>query len=647
MTEFLLNSKIFHASQQTVLAQTGDNSNFLILFFIAIVSGVVFGIIFFKKKFVKVILSLILAFSFVTFAPKKSFADQTVIITSSAEVSEDAPAELTITNNDNYAVSINSLEISNQVLPQNITWTIIFVKDKYEIKNAGKLENVCFDIAPHSSYTFSIYPNVDEIPVGELCIINFKAISTHYNATYANNEDNVSVNNDFDFSFSTFENADNTIVNREVAKIQATFACIPNTYNNIIFDNINYSVNDRLAFMRNLGFEDNFYCKLWPDQHNDTQEDTGVSISIPSYDIDKNDVTSFCFNHKKINFGTHYSEIINISVGATGGDFEWASNFDFGAETNDYANATGPHPEWENKADHKGLDIARKRLMDAYQSYYNKYIDNDLGVYKIILINGHSRGGGIANLLGRDFELKSGYKPFTYTFASPNTTTYTAKNEYKTIKNILNLDDLVCQFPGYVSGFCKYGQDFDLSVHDDFSIDSTPLFEIFNSKSGYGTYNGNSPDDVSSLLIATCDLIEDRDNSYTLNSEKSKQYYKLGSYETRDAALADVDEFKANLEKYKLNYYAKYDDVEIGLDGKWRIKFTCCAAFFMQDISNWLFIIKDDYDGPFFGYNTELINILKQALGSVSGVFHGHIWMSYNLLSKYDKLIENSDLQNI
>lgn len=636
MIETLLNTKIIHEAQQVVTVQTGDNSWYLILIFLAIISG----IIVFKKKFIKVLLSFMLVFSFVALAPARSYADTNVSITSTSEVSKDMPAELTISNNDDYAISIRSIEITNQALPQDTTWDVAFVKDSYEIKEAKKSENVSFDIAAHSSFTFTVYPNVEEIPVGELCGICFKAVSTHYNATFSNNEDKVSVNNDFDFSFSTFENSDNATVNREVAKIEAAFACIPNTYNNIIFDNINYSVDDRIAFMRNLGFEDNIYCKLWPDQHKDTQEDPGISISIPTYNVDKNDVTSFCFNHKKINFGNHYTEIINISIGATGGDFEWASNFDFGADIKNYYDATGNHPEWINKGDHKGLDVARYRLMCAYDSYYSKYIDSSPNVNKIILINGHSRGGGIANLLGRNFEDNPEYKPFTYTFASPNTTTYTANTDYETIYNVLNLDDLVCQFPAYVSGFCKYGQELDLSIYNDKASDGTLMSTIFKNKSGYGEYNGNSPEEVGDLLAASCVLIEDRASAYTLDSASSKQYSSLASYDTEADARAKVQEFITNISKYKLNYYAKVDDNDPVIEdeyGNWHIKFTCCAAFFMQDISNWLFIIKDDYDGPFFGYNAELIDILKQALGIVPGVVHGHIWMSYNLLTKYDK----------
>lgn len=73
-----------------------------------------------------------------------------------------------------------------------------------------------------------------------------------------------------------------------------------------------------------------------------------------------------------------------------------------------------------------------------------------------ILVTGHSRGGGIANLVGSkivDKATKSGalngFVPFTYTFAAPQTTTSAlAQNtSYDSIFNIVNSDDLVPTLP--------------------------------------------------------------------------------------------------------------------------------------------------------------------------------------------------------
>lgn len=217
--------------------------------------------------------------------------------------------------------------------------------DGYQFYNTQNCDNIDFDIDAHSSCNIFVSPNTENLPFGELGDISFKTVSTHYTTNFINIEDDVTAQNSFDLNFQKLKNADSTQFDREIAVLEAAFASIPNTYNNLILDGMSYPVEDRLSFMRSLGFEDNFYCKLWPYKHLDIQADPGVTVDMPDYTKDANDVTSFCLNHKKINFANHATEFINISVAGTGGDFEWASNFDIGADTADYASATGDHPE--------------------------------------------------------------------------------------------------------------------------------------------------------------------------------------------------------------------------------------------------------------------------------------------------------------
>ena len=66
---------------------------------------------------------------------------------------------------------------------------------------------------------------------------------------------------------------------------------------------------------------------------------------------------------------------------------------------------------------------------------------------KVILITGHSRGAAIANILGTFFEASDGFSSYTYTFATPNTTTDKNASSYKTIFNIKNADDLIPYLP--------------------------------------------------------------------------------------------------------------------------------------------------------------------------------------------------------
>ncbi len=248
---------------------------------------------------------------------------------------------------------------------------------------------------------------------------------------------------------------------------------------------------------------------------------------------------------------------------------------------------------------------------------------------KIILINGHSRGGGIANLLGKYFENQSqnqNIKPFTYTLAAPNVTAINLNDTDNTIFNIVNRDDLVAQFPGNVSAFYKYGTDLPMSIYEDKGASGIEMDELFESKSGYGVYNGNDPDEVESLVESSSILIQDRESAYTLVTDEAHEYTLAGSFGTLKEAEEAKTKFETKLQTYNLNYYAKFHVID-QVDGKYVIKFYCCAAFIMQDISNFVFTYKGDAKKykPSFGYNDDLIKILLEAVGIVPGVVHSHI----------------------
>lgn len=83
---------------------------------------------------------------------------------------------------------------------------------------------------------------------------------------------------------------------------------------------------------------------------------------------------------------------------------EWSSNFDVGADTSEYYNLTGSHPDWKNKENHKGFDVTMNRVLKEYNKYAESQGFNSDSIKKTILVTGHSRGGAIANLLGAYFE---------------------------------------------------------------------------------------------------------------------------------------------------------------------------------------------------------------------------------------------------
>ena len=140
---------------------------------------------------------------------------------------------------------------------------------------------------------------------------------------------------------------------------------------------------------------------------------------------------------------------------------EWSSAFDPGCG----AEAYGEHPEWTNRAHQKGLDVAANRALGFIDSFMAEH--NDPALPDCLLITGHSRGGGIANILGAHFERETSVRSYTYTFSAMNVTDDAHAADCQTVFNLFDSDDLfVNALPFGSEPFCRYGTDLTLSVSD-------------------------------------------------------------------------------------------------------------------------------------------------------------------------------------
>jgi hypothetical protein len=190
-----------------------------------------------------------------------------------------------------------------------------------------------------------------------------------------------------------------------------------------------------------------------------------IKIDGSNYDTDTDDGTEFVIGHRRVDYAGATREIIVLVVrGTNKTNAEWSSNFDVGADTDEYSAATGAvHPDWVNKSNHKGFDVAANRVLAKVNDYLSRHSLN-AGASKAIWITGHSRGAAIANLLGAHFEKDPNFLSFTYTFAAPNPTTDAGAGAYRTIFNIVNQDDTIPYLPLSNWGFRKYGVVKDISV---------------------------------------------------------------------------------------------------------------------------------------------------------------------------------------
>ena len=127
--------------------------------------------------------------------------------------------------------------------------------------------------------------------------------------------------------------------------------------------------------------------------------------------VDTDDVSEVFIGHRLISYRGEQREVIFLAVrGTNSTNAEWSSNFDIGADTSGYYQMTNEHPDWTNKENHKGFEVAASRIMKAYNQNINEMTAQgtfDTDAKRSIFITGHSRGGANENILGTKIEDKT------------------------------------------------------------------------------------------------------------------------------------------------------------------------------------------------------------------------------------------------
>lgn len=236
------------------------------------------------------------------------------------------------------------------------------------------------------------------------------------------------------------------------------------------------------------------------------------------------DISEMFLGHRKVEYDGKTKEIIVATIRGTDSTIEeWSSNFDVGANTDNYWDRDNPY--WKNKLNHKGFDVAANRLYDFLIDYINS--STEQGVQKTVFLVGHSRGAAIANIIGSELADMQTIESFVYTFATPNTTTDSNYRNYETIFNIVNDDDLVPMLPlDEPWNFHKYGHTLGTSIHDNYENkfgSSEDYTWEYLFKDDYN-YNGNLNDTIKAFKK----IANNRNDLYTFSEDKDTIYsYKL------------------------------------------------------------------------------------------------------------------------
>lgn len=344
--------------------------------------------------------------------------------------------------------------------------------------------------------------------------------------------------------------------NRQLAEMANLIATDTYSGTYVSFNTEEGDGNDRTQVIKALGFENTSYRDL------------------SGYSADADDTTGIAMGHRVIEINGAKFNVFVASVAGTREDGDWLSNFDLGADTDDYYDATGQHPEWKNKAHHKGFDIAANRAKPYIDSYIES--NSEEGAINALLLTGHSRGAGIANILGTYYEKDSDINSYTYTFACPGTvcvknTGITEKQakSYKTIFNIINEDDFISIMPMPSIGFMRYGTDKSAMVSNE--DDLAALYKQYTGNK----YKGNGADRMAMLERYFTDLAK------YANSEKADRggfYAHRITDEDDRASVIYYEDFDDDWEKY-----TKAIDI-YGLENYVNpLKYTVVACFVNTD----------------------------------------------------------------
>lgn len=257
----------------------------------------------------------------------------------------------------------------------------------------------------------------------------------------------------FEFDFNALTQGDNTLYSEQIAEAASLIAA--DEYHPGEIDLKKSLLPDDDSVLKQLGFKNL----------------ERLHLKQSDYEKDQEDTLAFTMGRREIKNNGKTDIVYVLSLRGSVDSWELQANKDDGAWTQDYTDLTGEHPEWTESQQNiqKSTAIATNRVMSHLTPYLEKFAADDANRSKTILITGHSRGAGVANLIGKYFEDDSSLKSFTYTFATPGVAVMeTAEAQrYKTIYNILNADDFIVYNPIVCKGFRRYGTDIAVSIADN------------------------------------------------------------------------------------------------------------------------------------------------------------------------------------
>lgn len=335
-----------------------------------------------------------------------------------------------------------------------------------------------------------------------------------------------------------------------------------------------------------------------------------------------NHLSQLAIGHRTVSYNGAEKEIISVSVRGTNGTLqEWSSNFDIG-DPNESPGTT----DWVVKTNHKGFDVAATRLLSYINTYIRSYTSSTSN--KVLWVTGHSRGAGIANIIGARLQ-NAGYYNFTYTFAAPNTTTASNAASYKSIFNIVNTDDFVPYLPMTAWGFKRYGRTASVSIAQNYEKEWESLVSKFDyNPDTFGMQN--TINDIAAVAADRSDCYRYTCKCHGDGTNDTITIINRGMSESsREKAIAKIP---VNALDYCI--ITRYDG---GAISGWDFEVCQTPCYFMQLLAAQM---SGEIDAYRFAVELNIAKRYEKAKSSIiasaiGGLAHPHWQETYYLLSTH------------
>lgn len=415
--------------------------------------------------------------------------------------------------------------------------------------------------APASPFTITAHADTTEDDTVTKSVLLKTSMGTYGEAGYYSSEFYTSLG--YNDSWLTVE--DKSVYNYGVAKFAVILSSAIYPGISCMIDSPNYTA-DKAAILDAFGFIDTELYSISNSSGLITSEDGYVYINDEAVP-DEEDATTIVIGHKPVIVDGESHDVYVVVIRGTMGAAEWESNYDVGNTSEEYIEKTGEHPEWTDYDNHKGFDVVANRVQTLLDTYTTKHMTT--GASADYLITGHSRGAGIANILGAKLEA-AGYNSCAYTYASPNTTTNPGKYPARTVFNIINSNDFITTLPLAEWGFARYGTDLAVDIAND------DVTRTIADKSMEMTYVGKTP---TFLTDAFSGFTSSRDELYTDETFEC-------TYDTLDEKNAAFTATASAIDYLRLGNFISIEDCNgTNADGKYYFKETLSVGAFMVGLS--------------------------------------------------------------